>query len=929
MYLNAQSIQKKIGELNLVTSEEKPDIILVTESWCNKNITNALIQLDGFELCSDLRIDREDTSNGIGGGLLVFVKNGLTILSCDVKSSFVQYCKFKLQCKSEVLTFYLVYRSPNSAPSNNDKLVELLKNIEPNSYFIGDFNYPSINWDNLTCDNKCKSFLDQCIDSNLHQLVEFPTHTKGNVLDLILTNAPDNVLGIDEVGRLGKSDHSMITLEIMCDVSKPREGQLRYLWHKMDSDKLNGSLEGVEWNKLDNLTVEEAWDTFRESVKEAVDYAVPRKPVSNSSRKAWINQPLLKLIRRKKRTWQKYKKFRNPVHLEEYKRLEKQVQQDVRRAKRKLEIKLSRKEKGNNKAFNSYLKNRLSSRPTIGPIKNEKGEVVTDDRGMASILNSYFGKVFTREEIVNIPNASQRDFSAPLEAAVFSEVEIKKLILKMKPDKAAGPDQVPVRVLQAAVDILSHPLKVIFTKSLEYGVVPQDWRDANVTPIFKKGAKNQPGNYRPVSLTSICCKLMETCLRTRIVDHLNLNNLITSNQHGFMPKRSCLTNLLEFMEDVTNTADNGSSVDIIYLDFSKAFDKVPHQRLLKKFEAHGIQGKILGWVEAWLRDRRQRVVINNTSSEWEKVLSGVPQGSVLGPVAFIIFINDLEKVVDSILSLKIFADDTKLAAVVDSPHDRQKLQHSLDNLCKWAKDWGMLFNTEKCHVMHVGQNNPKNAYTMNTATLSTINIEKDIGVMIHDSLKPSVQCTTAANRARTVLIQLSKAFHFRDKNVFIRLYTRYVRPHLEFSVQAWAPYTQHDIDALESVQMKAISMVSGLKSASYLDRLKELKMITLKARRKRFDLIQVFKIMNKIDNVRSDYWFDRTQNNSVGSVVTRARADPNNLVKKRCRHDNRKNFFSLRVVDDWNELPTAVKESVSLNRFKRNLDAYLLSAEED
>ena len=129
--------------------------------------------------------------------------------------------------------------------------------------------------------------------------------------------------------------------------------------------------------------------------------------------------------------------------------------------------------------------------------------------------------------------------------------------------------------------------------------------------------------------------------------------------------------------------------------------------------------------------------------------------------------------------------------------------------------------------------------------------------------------------------------------------------------------------------MKAISMVSGLKSASYLDRLKELKMITLKARRKRFDLIQVFKIMNKIDNVRSDYWFDRTQNNSVGSVVTRARADPNNLVKKRCRHENRKNFFSLRVVDDWNELPTAVKESVSLNRFKRNLDAYLLSAEED
>ena len=201
--------------------------------------------------------------------------------------------------------------------------------------------------------------------------------------------------------------------------------------------------------------------------------------------------------------------------------------------------------------------------------------------------------------------------------------------------------------------------------------------------------------------------------------------------------------------------------------------------------------------------------------------------------------------------------------------------------------------------------------------------------MIHDSLKPSVQCTTAANRARTVLIQLSKAFHFRDKNVFIRLYARYVRPHLEFSVQAWAPYTQHDIDALESVQMKAVYMVSGLRSVSYLDRLKELKMTTLKTRRKRFDLIEVFKIMNQLDDVRSSHWFDRVQDNAVGSVITRLRADPNNLVTKQCRHENRKKFFSCRVIEDWNGLPTTIKNSVSLKVFKENLDEHLLSAGEN
>ena len=373
------------------------------------------------------------------------------------------------------------------------------------------------------------------------------------------------------------------------------------------------------------------------------------------------------------------------------------------------------------------------------------------------------------------------DVSEQLTDVTFPVDAISKKVHKLKTGSAFGPDRIGPRVLQETSDILCGPLSVVFMLSLEEGVVPDNWKRGNITPIFKSGSKMTPGNYRPVSLTCIVCKLMESIIRDNIISHLNKYALIHSSQHGFTAGKSCQTNLIEYLNTLTTLVDEGHNIDVVYLDFAKAFDKVPHQRLLLKVEGLGISGKVLAWIESWLTDRQQRVVLNGKASEWLPVTSGVPQGSVLGPTLFVIFINDLDGVVDLVDGfISKFADDTKYGRVVRSEEDCAKMQSDINKLLEWADTWQMEFNTKKCKIMHFGRTNPHHCYCMGGyapagTVLEEVSDEKDIGVIVSDTLKPSNQCARAAKRANSILGQMRRAFHYRDKVVWVRLYKTYVK----------------------------------------------------------------------------------------------------------------------------------------------------------
>ena len=490
--------------------------------------------------------------------------------------------------------------------------------------------------------------------------------------------------------------------------------------------------------------------------------------------------------------------------------------------------------------------------------------------------------------------------------------------------KAFGVDKVSPYVLKKSAEAFSVPLTLIFQKSLDTGEVPNEWREANVSPIFKKGSKLEPANYRPVSLTSIVCKTIESIIKDRIMIYLVENDLIAPEQHEFVPKKACNTNLLETMDLITEAINLGFIVDLILLDFAKAFDKVSHAKLIHKLTACGVNQILVRWIKAFLTNRRQRVVIGDNYSCWEEVLSGVPQGSVLGPLLFIIFINDLPKLLNHLS--KLFADDCKIIGILREPNDSVVLQNDINKLQEWAKVSQMSFNYSKCKSMHFGRNNPGNVYTMKLEgdeihQIEKTELERDLGILISNNLKWENQVNKAAKTANSVIAQIKNSFTYFDSSLVKLLYVSLVRPHLEYAVSVWNPYMKKDIDKLESVQHRATRLVPCLRKKPYELRLKKLQLTNLEIRRQRGDLIQYYKVINGLDKIRwSKEQRKLTQDNELYPASNLRRTGLTVYRESVSKLRAREEFFLNRVAPIWNKLPVFVKEARSLNCFKAELD---------
>ena len=565
---------------------------------------------------------------------------------------------------------------------------------------------------------------------------------------------------------------------------------------------------------------------------------------------------------------------------------------------------------------------RLQTNPSgIAQLSNEKGERTDQVLEIADTLGRYFQEVYTREDLSNNIHDLSTSIVPPPEQ--FSDLDIcldegsvEKALARLQSDKSPGPDGVHPMLLKECAKFLANPVSKIFKKSLDSGKIPQDWKQADIAPIFKKGNRTDAANYRPVSLTSVVCKVMESLIKQQLVRHLESNNMISKHQHGFRKGRSCLTNLLETFEEWTTALDEGHGIDVVYLDYRKAFDTVPHKRLVEKLKLFGIAGATLKWIEDFLQGRTTRVIVRNNSSKWLEVLSGVPQGSVLGPLLFLIFINDLPDWISC--SVKLFADDTKVWKIIDSVDDQKVLQKDLDNMMAWSRIWLLWFNPEKCKIMHIGHslNTVYHLGETERQILIVSKEEKDLGITVTNDLKSAVQCSKAAAKARSIAGLIRRNFRRLEKPEFLALYKAYIRPHMEFCVQAWSPHLRKDIETLERVQRSATKMVVGLKHLTYEERLKELGLTSLEKRRTRGDLIEVYKVMTAKENLDPDQFFKKADN------AHNLRGHTLKLYTERSRLNTRKYFFTQRVVAEWNGLPQYVVDAPSINAFKNRLDSH-------
>ena len=539
----------------------------------------------------------------------------------------------------------------------------------------------------------------------------------------------------------------------------------------------------------------------------------------------------------------------------------------------------------NPRPFWSYVKSLRQDFNTIPTLKTKSSIPAASDQAKANALVNQFSSVFTKENLDTLPTLPQDYPDMP--DISFGEEGVYKLFNNINPNKAGGPDAIPARFLKETAKEVAPMFTHLFQQSYNSGFLPAIWKHALVCPIFKKGQKSMPENYRPVSLTSIPCKIFEHIIVSQIWNHLNKYHIITSKQHGFRAGMSCETQLIEAIDEWASIMNKGSSqIDVIVLDFSKAFDMVPHMRLLEKLKSCGITGNTKRWVHSFLTSRTHEVVVNGTKSETQEVTSGVPQGTVLGPLLFLLYINDIEKNLDS--TIRLFADDSALYREIKTHHDTEILQRDIFKLQNWADTWQMSFNVKKCKTLRItrktkhridhtylmstplsessGREFSDNVFTVakqiltvnppnrNCSALDEITSDKYLGVILDNKLTFNEHVDAICSKATNLLNLCRRNLYMCSPEIKEAAYKSLIRPHLEYASPAWSPHTSQNINKIEAVQKRAARFVLGNyvygPQAKITEKIQtELQWLPLRQRRSIYDLVVFYKIRNSMLNV--------------------------------------------------------------------------------
>ena len=928
IYLNSRSLMSvsrthnKPMQLQNLVSLNNPDLVAVSESWLKSHVGSQEI------FPSDYAVHRKDRAETIpgkrAGGVLLAVKNKIPSLRRpDLETSCeILVCELRPNDRKKI-AMVIVYNPPKSdlnafCQSLNESLCKVTKEFE-HACILGDFNCPGIPW---SVDNNCAPSLSELCqlicDYSLTQLNFIPSNETGNILDLIFTNQPEVYSDVTELDADFRTDHTLLTFSINLNC-RPKHIKTRtvYNYSRADFIKLRSLVsdlplcEGV--SKAGSI--DEAWQLWSESVKQAIDECVPQVKVKSSSGPPWLDGETRHLHNQKMTAWRRAKKSDKADHWARFRELRNKLSSLISRKHQDFINSLAEQVRTNTKRFWSYFRSKTKSRAMPNCLK--KGDIViTDSAEMASEFNDYFYSVFKGdEENHDLPEINVISDTA-LSSVEFKENDIVSILQSLDSNKATGPDNISPRVLKECAAQLAPSLAALFKLSMSLSQIPSEWKNANVTPIFKKGERDKTCNYRPVSLLSCVSKVMERCVFNHI--YSKVEDALHPLQHGFVKGKSCSTQLLEVYNEVGRVLDNGGQADIVFLDFSKAFDSVSHPLLLHKLKQYGINGPLLNWLSSYLSNRKQRVVVNGEASGWLPVTSGVPQGSILGPLLFLLFINDMPSVVNAPIAL--FADDAKLFKEIRSREDSLSLQQDIDKLLDWGKRWGMVFNVLKCKVLRVTRSRPKTfTYIMDTVELEIVETFKDLGILISSDLSWGAQTDEVVSKCNRLMGMVKRTVGYSaPPNVTLTLYQSLVRSNLDYASSVWAPHSRSHMLRLETIQRSASRYILHYPDNNYQQRCMELNLLPLSYRREINDILFLFKCMQGTYNVNIDTYIDSVPANTGLRSSSRGIL----LRSRRTRTESFKHSFFNRVVHIWNSLPENARNCTDLIVFKRMVLAF-------
>ena len=741
----------------------------------------------------------------------------------------------------------------------------------------------------------------------------------------------------DRVGRVivdpppPGCDHCSVYCEYLFDaeVQSPTHGQARVLWHHGKYGIINSILRDVDWDfEFAMLSAEEAFMKLTSILEPLIDEYVPRVRGGDEKRKPpWKSNPPTSLKRQRRIAWESYKDLRSKFGrkspqvtsaLKMFLDVNSNIRSFASNSQIEYEKSLIGSSKESPKLLYSYIRHKKQYRSSIGPLRLSSGAISDEPAEMALCLLDTFSGI----HITTVPSnpAPHQQCEAVLDEIDILPSEVHTLLRELDPNSCMGLDGLHPQLLKSCASTLTTPLYMIFRQSLFEGKLPLSWKFSLIVPIFKKGSRHDPKNYRPVSLTSVPCKSLERVIAKGLYAFFTDNSILSEEQFGFRPGRSTEDQLLLTYEEITEGLDNGFPVDIIMLDFSKAFDVVCHAILVDKLSQIGIQGRLISWLQDFLVGRTMQVLVKGTTSNTREVKSGVPQGSVLGPILFLLYINHIAS--NLTCSYKVFADDLKIFMKLDkvspltSAHD---LQRDIDLLHTTASSWGLAMNFQKCAVLHFRRKFhtlTPTSYTLNGDMIPCVSSYSDLGVIVDNEMKFHEHCSQAACKAGGVAHNFLKSTRCRSRDFMMHILKVHIRPILEYSSPVWNSGYIQDLKRLEAVQRLWTRNVLGLKDMIYAERLRALDLFSVQGRLLRADMLKCWKIFHGHCHVSPErLWVIESARRTRGHIYK--------IKVSRCQVDARARFFTHRVVKDWNSLPGWVVQETSLLKFKKGLTAAL------